>query len=215
MAFTVEDGTGIEGANSYIDVAFADEYHDDRGNVSWSSLTATQKQQVLIKASEYIDKRFGRRFRGTRQLKRQGLEWPRLSAFDDDGFLLSGEDEVPRQIKKATAEYAIRAAAYNVLAPDARRMTPDQSFGGSEMELTSPSAPSSVKSKTEKVGPVEQSTEFMTTQDLNGGNFGSAARSSQSTNVSDFFIPEYPEADLWIEELVRPINVSMRLARGD
>ncbi len=35
------------------------------------------------------------------------LEWPRLSVFDRDGFLLSGTDAVPRQLLNAVTEYAV------------------------------------------------------------------------------------------------------------
>lgn len=40
--FTVEDGTGVDGANAYVDLAFAREYHDERGQLSdWNGADVT------------------------------------------------------------------------------------------------------------------------------------------------------------------------------
>ena len=58
MAFTVEDGTGVAGANSLVDVAFADEYFADRGNTVWAALTEEQKQSALILASDYASTQY-------------------------------------------------------------------------------------------------------------------------------------------------------------
>ncbi len=126
MAFTLETGTGIAGANAYVDVAYVDTHHLDRGNSAWDDFTTVEKQQSIIRGTEYIDKRFGIKFRGVRVSKEQGLEWPRLSAFDADGFLLSGVDDLPRQLEKAAAEYALRAAICGTLAPDPPLPVPKQ-----------------------------------------------------------------------------------------
>ena len=110
MAFLVEPGTGIALSNAYDSVADIDTHHADRGNTAWADFTTPDKEFAIIRASDYIDKRFGIRFVGLRKIKEQGLEWPRLDAFDQDGFLLSGPDALPRQLLKACAEYALRAA---------------------------------------------------------------------------------------------------------
>ena len=126
MAFTPETGSGDEDANAYIDVAFADEHHADRGNTAWTDFTTAQRESGIIRASDYVDKRFGVRFVGIRKNKRQGLEWPRLDAFDLDNFLYSGVDAVPRNLKKAVAEYALRTLICGVLAPDPNLPVPKQ-----------------------------------------------------------------------------------------
>ena len=95
-----------------------DEHHADQGAADWSNFTVPEKEQAIVRATFYIDKRFGRRFVGVRSTKGQGLEWPRLSAFDQDGFLLSDVDAIPRQLLRACAEYALRAAVCGILAPD-------------------------------------------------------------------------------------------------
>lgn len=68
--------------------------------------------------------------------------------------------------------------------------------------------------KKEKVGPLEEDTWFETTSQTIGKNLAAGATGVKSGLVNDFLIPEYPEADLWLEELLRS-STSSRLARGD
>jgi hypothetical protein len=62
----VENGSGVLRANSYVGLAYAQTYLQDRGkNVApWSTATKAQKEQALIKATDYIDKRFALKFLG-------------------------------------------------------------------------------------------------------------------------------------------------------
>jgi len=215
MAFTEEDGTGISGANAYVSVTFVDTHHDDRGNTAWVDFSTAEKQSAIIRATDYIDKRFGLRFRGVRSSKEQDLEWPRLSAFDADGFLLSGTDALPRQLTKATAEYALRTAICGVLAPDAPLPVPKQDLTESDCSLRADQeATGQITRKKEKVGPLEEETWYETTSQVLGRNLAAGATGVKSSLVNDFLIPEYPEADLWLEELLRS-SMNVRLARGD
>lgn len=214
MAFLVEDGSGVPVANSYITEAYADTYHSDRGNTAWSDFTSPEQEAALIRASEYIDKRFGRRFRGLRKTKDQGLEWPRLDAFDNDGYLLSGVDDLPRNLEKATAEYALRALICGVLAPDPILPVPKQDMTDSTGTRDTNVITGEVSRKREKVGPLEEDIWYETRSKVIGDNLGAGARGVQSSLLNDFNIPEYPEADLWLEELLRS-SMTQRLARGD
>lgn len=181
FTFTVEDGTGLAAANAYVSVSFCNDYHSGRGHSGWSGST-TKKQQAIVRATDYVDKRFGRRFRGTRLYKAQGLEWPRLDAFDNDEFLLNGDDNVPRQLQKAIAEYALRAL--ELINGTGADLVPDGSSGSGE-----------IKRETVKVDVIEETIEYAA---------NSSTRAGQSGLVSDSGIPEYPAADLWIEELLQP-----------
>ncbi len=214
MAFTIETGSGIPGANAYVTVAYVSTHHSDRNNTAWTDFTSPEQQAAIIRASEYIDKRFGRQFRGVRKLKEQGLEWPRTNAYDNDGFSLSGVDDLPRQIEKATAEYAIRAAICGTLAPDAPLPVPKQDLTDSSGDRPAQSATGQITRKKEKVGPLEEDTWYETTTQALGKNMGIGATGVKSSLVNDFNIPEYPEADLWIEELLRS-SMSVTLSRGD
>lgn len=212
MPFVVETGQGLENANAYIDVAFADGYHADRGHVAWTSYTTQQKEQAIVRATDYVDKRFGRHFRGSRRSQQQNLEWPRLDAFDDSWLLLAASNEIPRELKRAVAEYALRAALLGELAPDPPLPVPPQDLG-----VANPASPPSgdiitgqVSSKAVKVGPIEERTAYHTASEV-------AARTrnkeAMGFTISDFNIPEYPAADLLLEKLLRT-NAQRRIARG-
>ena len=138
MALTVEDGTGVAGADAYCEVAAVDTYHTNRGNTAWTG-SNTVKEQAIRKATDYIEARFARRFVGTRYSKAQGLSWPRTEAYDRDGFLR--DDEIPEELVEATAEYALRALSAALL-PD-----PTSNEGA-------------VIRVKEKVGPLEEETEY-------------------------------------------------------
>lgn len=200
MAFVVEDGSGLTTATAYITEAEADDHHGDRNNTRWDDYTSAEKLAAIIRATDYVDKRFGRRFRGTKRSKDQALEWPRISALDDDHFLLNDVDAVPRQLKKAIAEYALRAAICGVLAPDPILPVPKQSLeSGADDDRTSTGSGQVVRKK-ERIGPVEEDTWY----ESSSSNLSAGARTVQSGLVDDYAIPAYPEADLWLEELLKP-----------
>lgn len=214
MAFLVESGSGDAGANAYIDVAYFRTHHTDRGNSAHSDFTDTEVPAGIIRASEYVDKRFGMRFVGLRKLKGQGLEWPRIDAFDLDGYLLSGVDDLPRNLEKAVAEYTLRALICGVLAPDPNLPVPKQDLTDSSGDRPALGDTGQITRRKDKVGPLEEERWFETSSQVAARNLGVGARSVQSSLLNDFNIPEYPEADLWLEELLRHSgNVS--LVRGD
>lgn len=104
MAFTVEDGTGVTSANSYASVEFADAYFAERGNDVWAAISAdADKEVLLIQATDYIEKVFGRRFLGEMVATDQALSWPRKEA---GAYPATA---IPILLQKATAEYALRA----------------------------------------------------------------------------------------------------------
>lgn len=112
MALIVEDGTGLDDAESYISVADADVYHTARGNeTTWTNKDDELKEIALRNATEYIDARWGSRLRGEKEFPDtpQALEFPRLC--------IEGYEGVPTCLKRATAEYALRALS-SALAPD-------------------------------------------------------------------------------------------------
>lgn len=207
MAFVVEDGTGLPTATAYIDITFIDGYHTDRNNTAWDDFDTLEKQAAIIRATDYIDKRFGKRFRGSRKTKDQALEWPRLSAFDSDGYLLDSINDVPRSLEKACAEYALRAALLGVLAPDPLQGTPAQNLESGSTSRVSKVIVGEVARTKEVVGPIEDETWYHV-KSLEKGSKG-----VQSSLVNDFSLPEYPEADLWLEELIES-SMSYRLARA-
>lgn len=195
MAIVVEDGTGLANAVAYDSVANVSAYHAARGRTDWAALSTPNMEAAIVRATDYIDARFGRRFRGDRAKQEQALEWPRWVAYDDDGYLLVGSDVVPRQIKRAMAEYALISARFGELAP-----TPPSPVGSQAVAtgvVTGPSRdPGVVIERKNIVGPIDSSVRY--------ADPGSrVTKRSTSSLVSAFNIPEYPIADMWLEELLR------------
>lgn len=133
MAFVVEDGTGLANANSYVSVADADAYFADRGITAWTG-SSTVKEQALIRATDFIETVYGRRFRGSVVTDTQALSFPRY---------ITGEDEIPSDLKKATCEYALRALSASLL--------PDPSSDATGLPLMG---------KTTIVGPIETTVRY-------------------------------------------------------
>ncbi|AVX04340.1 hypothetical protein MXMO3_01815 [Maritalea myrionectae] len=121
MALTVEDGTGVSGAEAYVSVADADTYWGNRTHSSfyttWNAASSGEKEGALREAAGHLDARYGRFYRGHRKGYVQGLQWPRSNAFDDAGFLLP---ELPQEIVDANADLAVRALSA-ALSSDAAR----------------------------------------------------------------------------------------------
>lgn len=198
--FIVEDGTCKADATSYLTLAECNQYHEDRGHTAWSG-TDPLKQVCLIRATDYINKRFGRKFRGIRQTQEQTMEWPRLSAYDDSGWRLK---DVPLALRQACAEYALRALLNGELSPDPSLPVPGQSF---DDDITAPEGSASGGALTvvrEKVGPIEEERRY---------EKGELTTAPKSNVVSAWNIPEYPAADMLLEPLLMSVS-SKTLARG-
>jgi Putative DnaT-like ssDNA binding protein len=137
MPLIAQDDSGaVAGANSYADRAYADAYFSDRNNSEWSGLADQAKESGLILATDYIDSKYLSRFVGARLSDDQYTEWPRNGAVGNDGRTYSG---IPDRLKKASVEYALRAATTGL----------NKDPVVDESGLT-------VKSKKEKTGPLEE-----------------------------------------------------------
>lgn len=141
MAFVAENGTGLATATALCSVEFADAYFEDRRVTAWAGADEV-KEAALIKATDYVEGRWGRlarnggRFLGSLQFPDvQALSFPRLG--------ISSDDAVPVGIQKAVAEYALRALSAP-LQPD-----PVPDSGGRVLA-----------EKTTKVGPIETSLKY-------------------------------------------------------
>lgn len=192
MAFVPEDGTGLDDATSFTDVAFADEYHDDRGHERWNKLSVAEKERYLIKATDHIERVFGSRFKGIRETEDQTLSWPRVGAYYPGGWIIDG---LPLEVERATSEYAIRICDLGELAPDAPRAVGPQDFADTDASSSQPDnaaqASGSVTYKREKVGPLEEETRYNTMP-------------VTSATGPTSWIPSYPGADLHLRRLLKP-----------
>lgn len=143
MAFVVEDGTGREDANSYAAVAFADSHFADKGlSAGWGS-DSTLKQQALVRATEYMDLRWGSSLGGNIEIKtpKQSLQMPRENLYDPNGILVEG---IPANWAKACCEYALIAMT-SALMPN---------------PVSSANTGQAVTNSKTKIGPLEFQYEF-------------------------------------------------------
>jgi hypothetical protein len=139
MAFTVQTDSGVANANSYVDVATFTAYHADRGNDTSALVGSTAIEQALVKATDYIDRRW--HFKGDRASLSYRTQFPRLNAVDNDDNVRFG---VPFEIKDACCEYALISATQE-LSP-----SPTVSPTGAKIKRT-----------LSRVGPLMQEFEYV------------------------------------------------------
>jgi hypothetical protein len=167
--------TDIDGANAYIDTTFLKTYHSSRGNAVAG--TAPALQAAIVQATDYIDQKYRfsgvklLQTYGTSRMSanstfleswltpyalndfsyltpttsKQSTEWPRQGVVDYNGDTISG---IPKAVKAACAELAIRVLNGVVLQPDY-----DNGLVG---------AGGVVSSVTKKIGPLEKSVTYDT-----------------------------------------------------
>ncbi len=114
VQFVLEDGSGVLGANAFCSLAFALQFHEDKGTLtSWSALSDDAKKQAIIAATQYLTSSFqyiGRPL----NLVAGYLAWPRWDAFDAEGVFYEG---VPLEIQQAAAWLALKHTVTPLDAP--------------------------------------------------------------------------------------------------
>lgn len=103
MALVVEDGTGLDQADSYISIEQADVYMATMGHDAWVTAVQADKEKALRQATQYVDSRY--RYKNQPLKPEQSLEWPRVG--------------IPWPVKRvldATCELAVRALAASLYA---------------------------------------------------------------------------------------------------
>ena len=118
MALTVEDGSGVVGANSYIDVAAARAYATARG-VTLPAADA-DVEVLLVKAMDYIES-LRNRYQGERTYTSvtNNLAWPRQGVYVDDEIV--AHDAIPQLLKYAQAQLAMDAQTADLMPTGAGR----------------------------------------------------------------------------------------------
>ncbi|MBD4209906.1 DnaT-like ssDNA-binding protein [Staphylococcus aureus] len=112
MALIVEDGTGKETANSYIDVQFARAYAQSRG-LPISDDDAVVEGWIVM-ACDYVES-FAEQFKGKRKTSTQALSWPRTDVvIDGEAF---PDDKIPTQLKLAQAQGVVEQSMGSELQP--------------------------------------------------------------------------------------------------
>lgn len=88
-------------------------------------VTRLRKVAALLQAAEYLDFRWGPRFRGQKVDGEASMEWPRWGAHDDSGYLFDS-DKVPECVKRAQCALAFATLdeANPILAPNVTLAAP-------------------------------------------------------------------------------------------
>lgn len=101
MALTVEDGTIVPGADSYVTLEAADAYLTMMNNAAWAALTAAEKEAALIRGRMLVEYEAVYRYDGDRQAFDQPLVWPRHEATMWDSGPVIPDGTIPGQIRQA------------------------------------------------------------------------------------------------------------------
>lgn len=108
MGLVIEDGSGVEGANSYATVAQARAYASARGLSFPPDTTAgnVAAELLLINAADALEMRAAE-FKGTKTSRDQALQFPRVGV-EAEGYEYDS-DEIPPQLIKAQIILAIES----------------------------------------------------------------------------------------------------------
>lgn len=114
MALTIEDGTGVANADSYVTVAECEAFAIAYFGASLNG-NASHKEAALRRAALFIN---SLPFKGTRTFARdQGLAWPRKDATDGEETDIP-EEEIPQEVKDAQCILArVEFQSPGLLAP--------------------------------------------------------------------------------------------------
>lgn len=138
MTFIPEDGTGVTNANAYASVVDIDAIIVDRGgDTVWTAAATGVKEAAIVRATDYIEARFGSRFLGTKLTTTQSLGFPRQCLYDRNGQLVEG---IPTPFKIALSEYVKRALDHDLwneplLNPKGRVVTEREKVGPIESDI--------------------------------------------------------------------------------
>ena len=140
MPLNVETGSGSSVSDSYASTVDAETYHADRGMTNWATLTQTEKEAAMRRATDYMQQAYRNRWAGVRASTTQALDWPRwfVPILDSPGSYGSmpnyySETAVPVEVKNACIAMALKAAAGD-LAPDIDPQVTSERVGPIEVQ---------------------------------------------------------------------------------
>jgi len=97
---------GLATANAYCDLAFANQYHEDRpaAGTTWATATDPQKNAAILWATLLMDGLWT--WTGYPTDAIQALLWPRGAMLKRNGWEYVDIHTIPIELQRATAEYA-------------------------------------------------------------------------------------------------------------
>lgn len=123
MSLVVETGLGLSNAESYASVADSVAYHTAQGSDTWLTITTTQQEQALRRATQYLTGKYRLRWAGSRMTTSQALDWPRslVPVVDTPYRSYYPNNIVPSELVAACCSMALRAAAGELLSDQGQR----------------------------------------------------------------------------------------------
>ena len=110
MALTIEDGTGVAGANSYVTADDLRAYADSRGTALGTDDSTLEP--YLIQAMDIIES-YRSRFQGVKTDSDNALQFPRSGVFIDGSEI--GDAVIPGELKNAQCQYALDAMTNDLM----------------------------------------------------------------------------------------------------
>ena len=104
MSLIVETGTGVASAEVYSTLAEFRAYRPRGGLSLPAGLSDALTEAALVRGTAFIEGTYAQRWMGIKATDTQGLSWPRIEAWDEDGFPLVG---IPTGVKNACMEAAL------------------------------------------------------------------------------------------------------------
>ncbi len=125
---TVEDGTIVANATSYVSVADVESYISER---ALTTITSADIDELIIRSMDYIE---GLNFKGVKLTKDQSLIWPRAGVVKDS--YLVDTDEIPQELKDAVSETVIAINDSKSPLADLERSKQSVGVGGGAVSVT-------------------------------------------------------------------------------
>ena len=123
MSLVVETGLGLSNAESYASVADSVAYFTGVGADTWLTLSTTDQEKALRRATIYLVGKYRLRWAGSRMTTSQALDWPRslVPVADTPYRSYYPNNAVPKEVVDACCSMAIRAAAGELLSDQGQR----------------------------------------------------------------------------------------------
>jgi len=101
MTIIVEDGSGIENANSYVSASDVTAYCTAMNYTDWNTPDDSDNVNgCILRAMRFIE---ANSFIGVKTQTTNDLEWPREDAYERNGLLFE-DDIIPHKVKNAVCE---------------------------------------------------------------------------------------------------------------
>lgn len=136
FVFTVEDGTGLSTANSYVGISEALDllYPDTARHTSLDGASSAEQESALALATTYLDTNFT--WEGKKYVSTSALRWPRTGACDRDGIAI-GNSTIPTKLKYCTALVASLIIADKLNVTDSATSTQDFPLSSIKIDVIS------------------------------------------------------------------------------